>query len=61
MIHDESISPTATDAQMRQVAAWPAARSATAISDKQDVVDPVHPYCVTKQGNMFKYPACSSV
>jgi hypothetical protein len=39
MIHGESIiSPTATRAEMQQVAAWPAA----ALSDKQDAVDPVY-------------------
>jgi hypothetical protein len=37
MTHGESISPTATAAEMQQVAAW----LATAISDKQDVVNPV--------------------
>jgi hypothetical protein len=43
MIHGESmIAPITTVAEMQQVAAWLAARSATAISDKQDVVDPVY-------------------
>jgi hypothetical protein len=41
MIPGESISPTAIAAKMRQVVAWPAARSAAALSNKQDVVHPV--------------------
>jgi hypothetical protein len=36
-IRGESIiSPTANRAEMRQVVAWPAARSAAALSDKHD-------------------------
>jgi hypothetical protein len=42
MIRGECIlSPTSTAAEMRQVAAWPAARSVTEISGKHDVADPV--------------------
>jgi hypothetical protein len=41
MIRGESISPIATGAEMWQVPAWPPARTAAVISDKQDVEGPV--------------------